>query len=631
MEQGSEGDGILLLALGQLGVKALEDGSVTLDNLSAELLVEIVAKGLNLISDGETKISPKLPPNVASRHRICTNIAKTVKDMGYSGDCGYNQLLYPSAKQSKDLLLWMVQKLPRNEDEIPEVVGANALLNKMMVESLRAWTEGVHYPHFCTRGVPPRNIYDHKPLRTVDGKFSSPEDADIREVFELSHKGKISPGASVLERHAYEIVADINYDMRLENDLAGLDDNNGTSGSVMSTKMRMKIKEALGAAKHRAEGVNEGASGSGKSLSDILAKLSKQDALSAADKDADTGRESRFMHATKFAQDQVGSVGDGSSAGGEGSTGETSTDTEKMEEEIAAMKTFIEETTDAIKASNRKIETDQARTQQIESDLMREGGAVEALKREILIRQKTLEMLPQASENIKKLQNICSDSSTRILNLSAEWEQTRQPLLAKLRTVKSKKGERRERCREMVEEMRKGREEMVTMIQELKEKQERAQHLADELSKLPKNINRALYTHRIMDIINSIGKQNKDIDKITNDIRDIQKTINSATMTLHRSDMIAEEMIFAAANQPKVDPPTVTTYRLLKDLRSKFDQLNGTISRTGMCERQSRELEVRIDQERQRVSLNNFKKLKEDLDLVKQENAVLIKQLKNSS
>jgi hypothetical protein len=180
----------------------------------------------------------------------------------------------------------------------------------------------------------------------------------------------------------------------------------------------------------------------------------------------------------------------------------------------------------------------------------------------------------------------------------------------------------------MVDEMRKAREEMVTMIQELKEKQERAQQLADELSKLPKNINRALYTHRIMDIITSIGKQNKDIDKITNDIRDIQKTINSATMTLQRSDMIAEEMIFAAANQPKVDPPTVTTYRLLKDLRSKFDHLNNTISKTGTSERQSRELEVRIDQERQRVSLNNFQKVKEDLDLIKQENTLLIKQLK---
>ena len=148
------------------------------------------------------------------------------------------------------------------------------------------------------------------------------------------------------------------------------------------------------------------------------------------------------------------------------------------------------------------------------------------------------------------------------------------------------------------------------------------------MSKLPKNINRALYTHRIMDIITSIGKQNKDIDKITNDIRDIQKQINSATMTLQRSDIIAEEMVYGAANQVKVDKPTVATYRLLKDLRTKFDTLNGVISKIGANERQSRELEVRIDQEMQRVSLNNFQKVKEDLEMIKQENALLVKQLK---
>lgn len=57
-----------------------------------------------------------------------------------------------------------------------------------------------------------------------------------------------------------------------------------------------------------------------------------------------------------------------------------------------------------------------------------------------------------------------------------------------------------------VEEIKKFREEMVTMIQELKDKQERVQVLGDEMKKLPRNINRALYTHRIMDIIASIGQ-----------------------------------------------------------------------------------------------------------------------------
>lgn len=60
---------------------------------------------------------------------------------------------------------------------------------------------------------------------------------------------------------------------------------------------------------------------------------------------------------------------------------------------------------------------------------------------------------------------------------------------------------------------------------------------------------RAMYTHRIMDITNQIVKQNRDIDKITADIRDIQKTINLNSSTLQRADAIAEELIFAVRTQ----------------------------------------------------------------------------------
>jgi hypothetical protein len=42
--------------------------------------------------------------------------------------------------------------------------------------------------------------------------------------------------------------------------------------------------------------------------------------------------------------------------------------------------------------------------------------------------------------------------------------------------------------------------------------------------------------------------QEKEIEKITSDIRAIQKTINTTTSALERADVVAEELIFAAAN-----------------------------------------------------------------------------------
>lgn len=69
-----------------------------------------------------------------------------------------------------------------------------------------------------------------------------------------------------------------------------------------------------------------------------------------------------------------------------------------------------------------------------------------------------------------------------------------------------KKASRMNKVATMIEEIKQYREVMASMVHDLKEKQDRASMLEEEKAKLPKNLNRALYTHRIMDITSSIGK-----------------------------------------------------------------------------------------------------------------------------
>jgi hypothetical protein len=147
-------------------------------------------------------------------------------------------------------------------------------------------------------------------------------------------------------------------------------------------------------------------------------------------------------------------------------------------------------------------------------------------------------------------------------------------------------------------------------------------------------------------------KQNKDIDKITADIRDIQKTINQNSSTLQRADAITEELIFAVRNDfsicfeffdnccfvcffaqlqaatDKNDPVMVDTYRRLKTLRSNFEQLIDTVGKIGQQEKAHRDLETKIDQEQTRISSNNVDRIKEDLDAICKENAQLVAQIK---
>lgn len=62
--------------------------------------------------------------------------------------------------------------------------------------------------------------------------------------------------------------------------------------------------------------------------------------------------------------------------------------------------------------------------------------------------------------------------------------------------------------------------------------------------------------------------------------------------------------------------------------RSKFEQLIETVSKIGLMEKERRDLETKIDQEKSRVSANNFDRIKQDLEQVIKENNELVQKIK---
>lgn len=78
--------------------------------------------------------------NIAVRHRICTEVSSKIKDLGYSQECGYNQLLYPVEHQTRDLIKWLVEKIPRNIEEDMEepLSGANSL-HRSNMQGFSSW------------------------------------------------------------------------------------------------------------------------------------------------------------------------------------------------------------------------------------------------------------------------------------------------------------------------------------------------------------------------------------------------------------------------------------------------------------------------------------------------------------
>lgn len=698
----------------------------SIGQIKPEVLVEIIARSLWLISNGDIKFPITLPANIASRHRICTNMASKIKECGFTGDCGYNQLLYPVENQTRTLLLWLVQKLPRSEeDQAEEVLGTNALLNKKITTTLSEWRKRPYLLPGCCIGTPARNIYSTRSLATVPSTTSDRiSNRKIKAIFAGCHARSIFAESTLLEKHALELISDGHFETTLaanNNSSDATGTGSGVEGQQQSRDLLSLSKAALSSVmskdnstsnNNNNSGVVTGAGSSNtgvscstgdmqtdllsSSLADIIAKLgadsdgsvsggSNGNSNSSSDGDNGDGgsggaggRGSRFSHAAEFAKDSVSdamlsltsenfsATGVGTIAEGDEEGDEVDAEAEaalaaqlaalstaaekekalqeerlrkkrvkeeemerKREAELQGLRDANAEAQAAMDAKLRSIDNIQAQIRQLEAEHTAAVLASEALEKEIVIKRKTLEMLPTAADNIAKLQQICASSAKKLMTLAQEWEKHRIPLLEQYRMKRNIQLNRKTRCKQMIDEMRRYKEEMQGMLMDLKNKQEKSRLLEDEIKKLPKNINRNLYTVRILDIIHSISKQDKDIKRITTDIREIQKTINVFTNTVQRADAVAEDKVYSAANGINRDAAMIESYRHLTTLRAKFEALIGVVNKIGQMEKQTRDLETKIDQEVSRVSNNNFERIKNDLEEIKKENGALVSQIKS--
>ena len=96
------------------------------------------------------KLPESLPKNVAARHRVCTNLGTYIKALGYTGETGYNQFLYPNGKDVRNLLLWLIDQLPKDEGSAREAVGAGAVLQNKIKKALKRWKSCTWSPHFAS-------------------------------------------------------------------------------------------------------------------------------------------------------------------------------------------------------------------------------------------------------------------------------------------------------------------------------------------------------------------------------------------------------------------------------------------------------------------------------------------------
>ena len=335
MEKGNEGDEIIFLAFRQAELP-LPAKIESVRDLTPDQSVELISRSLYLISNGDVKFPLTLPTNIATRHRICTAVAQKIKELGFLGECGYNQLLYPVEAQTREILTFIVEKLPRAEDEgAQEVLGANALLNRKITQSLVAWKNAPWKLPIALSHRPTLRPNGSQRFRTAAFPFNA-KDTRTSDIFKVCAESKLYLESSVIERNTAGIVSDAIEAARLESDLHAMEGADELGGSGGKNDVKNAVKAAMAKLMKGAGGGAGGSRGAQKydedgnlipdsgnaadgstvdadevlranqlsvSLQDLISNITNSYGGNGGDADAGNSRGTRFSHAMEFAQE----------------------------------------------------------------------------------------------------------------------------------------------------------------------------------------------------------------------------------------------------------------------------------------------------------------------------------------
>jgi len=126
-----------------------------------------------------------------------------------------------------------------------------------------------------------------------------------------------------------------------------------------------------------------------------------------------------------------------------------------------------------------------------------------------------------------------------------------------------------------------------------------------------------------MEIIKQIRKQKGEISRIVRDVRTVQVEINATADKLQRTLALAGETMERAATENAKDVAYRQVLRQMITLQELFAQLIAATTTLGHTEAEIRALESRADQLTARNDAGSIAELQRDMQLVRDENAVL--------
>uniref|UniRef100_A0A673G134 Coiled-coil domain-containing protein 22 n=1 Tax=Sinocyclocheilus rhinocerous TaxID=307959 RepID=A0A673G134_9TELE len=603
-----EVDRILIHSLRQAGTDIDEDVQ-SVKQFTSELIVEAVVKCLRVIDPAlGNGLSHSLPPGMSARFRLGMSLSQACQDVGFKGEIGYQTFLYSNEPEIRSLFMFLVEKLPRESaDASDQPAGKSALLQRAIAAQIKAQLSVPWLPLSCslpihrkTQSSGPCHSFHAQPLSLpYSVKVSSrKQPKEVQEYWRnyllpvtAQPSQHASVPASLLENHISELSATQEWESEWNSQglLSRLTPEEYRSRK--KARLQKRIEEQLRAAAQPRPDTH-GATRSSSDLAELL------QAFGGASTGGDVlTKGTRFTHTEKFTFTQVPVRICLLQLMGQGS---------HMLENLGFCNAVFQSW--KISYMSWKIILQQKEVSNGEKE------------NSIKMKRQTIDLLPDAENNLLTFQSLIEASSKRVVHLASQWEKHRLPLIDEHRRLKELCSNRESESSRKLSEIKDLHDKIRQSAEEAKKKESVYKQLLAEFETLSKDVSRSTYTMRILEIVGNIKKQKEEITKILSDTKDLQKEINGLTGKLDRTFAVTDELVFKDA---KKDESVRKSYKYLAALHENCTQLIQTIEDTGTIMREIRDLEEQIETENGKRTVSNLEKILEDYKAIRQENSAL--------
>ncbi|XP_069738706.1 coiled-coil domain-containing protein 22 [Phaenicophaeus curvirostris] len=628
-----EVDKILIHSLRQGGTPVPPEAQSVRD-LSPELVVDAAVRCLRAVRpDLGGPLNPVLPPGISARFRLASDLAAACQELGFGGDVGYQTFLYSSERDTRRLLLFLAEKLPRDEghggDQPPGKPGAllSAIGSRLRELLGTPWVPppcrppglqrlqgaGHLHPFISCPLVLPRSGGPPE-LQAYFGGAAPPVPAQPPKI------SGVAP--ALLEAHAAQLCD-------RPADWGGPGPAPRKAPPDQANRLRARLLEPLRQlCPPRGPGAPQNPSGSPQLEASWLREaFGGPGGLGGAGGGAlpKGSRFTRAQHLTRQPAPQVLQLPPAEPPPPAGASEEESRRLRAGEVATLAQSLATLEAEIALcRAGFREAQLGLAQAEEEAQRGRRELGGREE---ELRLRATALELLPEAPQNLHKLQLVVESSGRRLLSLAGQWERHRQPLLEEFRHLRALRDSAQLESSRRLSELRALHERSRSAAADARRKEELYKQLVAELELLPRDASRAVYTQRIHEIVGNIRKQKEEIGKILLDTRGLQKEINVLGGKLERSFSVTDELLFKDA---KRDELVRKAYKHLAALHENCAQLIQTIEDTGTIQREIRDLEEQIEVETSSKPPATLDRILSDCRALREENSLLASRLRPS-